>query len=99
MCPEWVEGWSGRPSGELPRRSGRAIFKDFGVEANGRVFYIAFEAVAAIDLITIASNNRNDGYGIDNVSIGRVSVPEPGLLGLFGAGLLGMAAMRRRRKA
>jgi hypothetical protein len=30
---------------------------------------------------------------------GQTTVPEPGVLGLFGAGLLGMAALRRRRQA
>lgn len=63
--------------------------------ASGQVFYVGVMADQAIESIWIRSNNRNDGFGIDTVSV----VPEPAVLGMLGAGLLGMAAMRRRRKA
>lgn len=62
--------------------------------ASGQVFYVGVVADQPIESIWIRSNNRNDGFGIDNVSI----VPEPAVLAMLGAGLLGMAAMRRRRK-
>jgi len=41
-------------------------------------------------------NNRdtNDGWGIDNVTLGKL--PEPGTLLLMGLGLLGLGAARRR---
>ncbi len=66
-----------------------------GALTNGRVFYVTFVADSAIELITIATNNRNDGYGLDDVTVG---VPAPGALALLGAGLLGIGAMRRRRR-
>ena len=66
-----------------------------GALPNGRVFYVTFVANSAIELITIATNNRNDGYGIDDVTVG---VPAPGALALLGAGLIGIGAMRRRRR-
>jgi hypothetical protein len=40
------------------------------------------------------ANASNDGYGIDDVTVGRV--PEPGTLALLGLGLLGVGLMRRR---
>lgn len=67
-----------------------------GALANGRLFYLSFVSTEDILGITIFSNNRNDGFGIDDVTVGRVPVPAPGALGLLGLGLLGMGLARRR---
>lgn len=45
--------------------------------------------------LTFNNNGKtNDGWGIDNVTLGKV--PEPGTLLLMGLGLLGLGAARRR---
>jgi hypothetical protein len=48
-------------------------------------------------LVLNSGNNGLDMYGLDNVF--AATVPEPGTLGLFGVSLLGLGALRRRRKA
>ena len=64
--------------------------------SNGRAFYLTFTSSDEITGLTIYSNNRDDGFGIDDVTIG---VPEPGTLALLGMGLLGAGLARRRRAA
>jgi hypothetical protein len=79
-------------SGEVSIDFGK-IFGNTGL-SNGRLFYLTFVSSEDITGLTILSNNRDDGFGVDDVTVGRV--PEPGTLALLGLGLLGVAAMRRR---
>ena len=41
---------------------------------------------------------RAQGWGLDDLYFGRAAVPEPGLLGLIGAGLVGLGVFRRRNR-
>lgn len=47
--------------------------------------------------LTFSNSTKNDGWGIDDITIGNV--PEPGTLLLLGLGLLGLGAARRRAAA
>lgn len=38
-------------------------------------------------------------FGLDNVSFDVTAVPEPGMIGLFGLGIVGLAGLRRRKRA
>lgn len=62
--------------------------------SNGRLFYLTFVSTEDITGLSIFSNNRDDGFGIDDVTVGRV--PEPGTLALLGMGLVGAGLARRR---
>lgn len=63
-------------------------------ESSGAVFYVTIYEAGGIDSIKFLVDDPNDGYGIDNVTVG--TVPEPGSLALMGLGLLGLAASRRK---
>lgn len=65
---------------------------------NGKIFYITVFDAAGLGDISIFSNNPDDGYGLDEVTVGMVSVPEPGSLALFGLGIVGLTIARRRKQ-
>lgn len=69
-------------------------------ESNGNLKYVVVTSTEAIAGGTFTLNNSttNDGWGIDNVTIGTIAtvLPEPGTLMLMGIGLLGLGAARRR---
>jgi hypothetical protein len=65
--------------------------------------YRGFTTDAFITKLTISNTNDNRWVGLDNLTIGRAivaaDVPEPASLAIMGAGMVGLMAMRRRRKA
>lgn len=66
---------------------------------NGSLFYITLIDTAGLGDVSIFSNNPDDGYGLDNVTVGTVAVPEPGTVALFGLGLVGIFLARSRKQA
>jgi hypothetical protein len=66
---------------------------------SGKIFYITLYDTAGLGDISIFSNDQGDGYGLDNVTIGSVSVPEPGTLALFALGLMGLGIARKSARS
>lgn len=65
-------------------------------EANGNLKYVTVTSDKNIlgGTLTFSNSTGNDGWGLDNVTVGKL--PEPGTLLLMGLGLLGLGAARRR---
>lgn len=69
-----------------------------GGASDGEVYYISiWDNESDISSLVFVNNGNNDGFGLDNVTIGRV--PEPGTLALLGLGIAGLVGARRRQQA
>jgi len=64
---------------------------------SGEVYYLTIYDSEGLGDLSIHANDASDGFGLDNVTVGKV--PEPGTLALFGLGLLGLGVARKRRNS
>lgn len=65
-------------------------------------FYVRYQSIAGVPGISSASGSgtiSSTSGGSTGGSTGGTPVPEPGMLGLFGAGLIGLAVARRNKAA
>ncbi|WP_037339185.1 PEP-CTERM sorting domain-containing protein [Saccharospirillum impatiens] len=66
--------------------------------SNGNLMYVSLMADVAISSASLLfdnGTNKNDGWGIDTITVGSISVPEPATLALLSLGLIGVGAARR----
>lgn len=67
-------------------------------QSNGNLRYVTLHSDYDIvgGQLTFDNSTMNDGWGLDNATVGKL--PEPGALLLMGIGMLGLGAARRRTK-
>jgi hypothetical protein len=63
-------------------------------------FFVRYQSVSGAGNVTSASGAQTSSSSTTTTSGGSsgTQVPEPGMMGLFGAGILGLALLRRRRR-
>jgi hypothetical protein len=99
----WITDWEGTQSTASNLSFGdnlgdsavivSGINGDF--QPNGNELFFGAISTAPFSVVTLTSNSTGDTWGIDDVQTGVV--PEPASSLLLGGGLLGLAALRRRR--
>lgn len=66
--------------------------------SSGEIYYVTIFDGSGLGDISIFTHNEDDGFGLDNVTLGSVAVPEPGTLALLGLGLVGLLLARQRKQ-
>lgn len=62
-------------------------------------FFVRYQSVTGVDGVSSASGQQtSSSTSGGGTSTGGTAVPEPGMLGLFAASLIGLGLMRRRRR-
>eukprot|EP01037_Dinobryon_pediforme_P010361 gene10361-10428_t len=61
-------------------------------------FYVRYQSITGVNGISSASGNGTLSSTSSSTSSGGTSVPEPGMLGLFGLGVIALALGRRRAR-
>lgn len=74
--------------------------------SNASLIFFGLINDVAFTRVSFSTTSGEDVFGFDDMTIGDleqirppVSVPEPGMLALFGAGLAGLAMARRRKRS
>ncbi len=74
-----------------------SLILDFGTAPTSITlddFFVRYQSISGIDGVTSASGRQTSSSS----SSGGTPVPAPGMLGIFGLGLIGLGLARRRRK-
>ena len=90
-----MSGTVGNPAGALTSTTN---FYDLTAPVSG-VLTINAGFDLTVPVGTVQTNATSDGFAFTNSIVAVTRVPEPGSLALLGLGLLGVAALRRQRKA
>ena len=91
-----VDGADPGDSVQISAYDGATLLGDVTVTANG---VVDFTGYASITLLVFTDASSAAGVGYSTFQYDAVGVPTPGALSLFGAGLLGLGMVRRRRNA
>ena len=79
---------------------GGSVFEWLDIDGTFDSYVLSgFTGLVSVAFYSEKSGDYNfGGFSIDNLHLDPISVPEPGTIALFGVGLLGLGAMRRRRR-
>ena len=68
-------------------------------DATRLLVIVSFDSLVDGAVVTLENSRKNDGFSIDDISVGVIAVPLSASALLLGAGLFGLAALKRPGKA